>query len=148
MTKHKHLQSYVIEYLVKTIIIIYLTSVFFFPETLDPNDNLDTKLNFLLILRLILLIALSVVLLAISERIFKVLAFSLLIIGAFFKILMIISQDTFYLHQFLILSDPLMVIGACTYYLYRHKLKANTAYERKKRRSKLKKLEEVAPDID
>jgi prepilin signal peptidase PulO-like enzyme (type II secretory pathway) len=143
MSKHSNYQSYIVEYALKILIIIFLSSVFFFQETIDPINNFESKLSFFLVLRLVVLVALSVVLLALSGNTFKTIAFSTVIVGSFYKLIILISQDGFYLHQLLTLSDSLIIIGISVYYLYRHTLKVKSAEYKRKRRSKLKKLQEV-----
>ncbi len=140
MTQHQHKESYIIEYGLKAMMIFYFISVLFYPETLDPANNFQTTLSFILILRLIVIIAFSIFILAVSHRIFKTIAFSAIIIGAFYKVFMLLSQDTFYLHHLLTLGDSVMIIGIANYYLYRNKLKEKYVERKKSKRKLVKKL--------
>ncbi len=145
MSKHIHKRSYLVEYGIKILMIFYLASVFFYQETLDPANNFDTKLSIVYVVKLIILVAFSVVILAVDEKIFKIVGFSAIILGAFYKILILISQDNFFIYQILTLGDSIMLIGVSIYYLYRHQLKVKT-YEKKKK-AKKKKISKIN-DID
>jgi len=138
MSKHTHKESYIAEYGIKLLMAFYLASVFFYSETLDPANNFDTKLSIYFVAKLVVLVAFSVVILAVEEKIFKIVGFSTIILGAFYKILVLISLDSFVFHNFLSLGDSFMLIGVSAYYLYRHKLKRKT-YEKKKK-SKIERL--------
>lgn len=132
MSKHAHKESYIAEYGIKLLMVFYLASVFFYSETLDPANNLDAKLSFVFIAKLVVLVAFSIIILAVEEKVFKIVGFSAIILGAFYKILVLFSQDDFALHQILTIGDSVMLIGVSAYYLYRHKLKRKT-YEKKKK---------------
>lgn len=138
MSKHSHKESYIAEYGIKLLMIFYLASVFFYSETLDPANNFDAKLTVVFVVKLIVLVAFSIVILAVEEKVFKIVGFSTIILGAFYKILVLFAQDSFAFHQILTIGDSVMLIGVSAYYLYRHKLKRKT-YEKKKK-SKINKL--------
>jgi dipeptide/tripeptide permease len=136
MSKHKHKESYIAEYGIKLLMVFYLASVFFYSETLDPANNLDTKISILFVSKLVVLVAFSIFILAVEEKIFKIVGFSAIILGAFYKMLLIVSQDNFAFHQILSLGDSVMLIGVSLYYLYRHRLKQKVYEHKKKRKSK------------
>ncbi len=136
MSKHKHKESYIVEYGIKVLMIFYLASVFFYIETLDPANNFDSKLSVIFVVKLVLLVSFSIFILAVEEKTFKIVGFSTIILGAFYKILLLISQDSFAFHQILSIGDSVMLIGVSIYYLYRHKLKQKVYDSKKKRRSK------------
>lgn len=135
MSKHTHKESYIAEYGIKLLMVFYLASVFFYAETLDPANNFDAKLSVMFVAKLVVLVAFSIIILAVEEKIFKIVGFSAIILGAFYKILIFISQDSFAFHQILTIGDSVMLIGVSAYYLYRHKLKRKT-YEKKKKSKK------------
>lgn len=145
MTKHTHKESYIAEYGIKLLMVFYLASVFFYNETIDPTNNLDTKISIIFIAKLVVLVAFSIVILAVEEKVFKIVGFSTIIVEAFYKILVLLSQDNFAFHQLLTLGDSVMLIGVSAYYLYRHRLKRKT-YERNKK-SNIKNLSKF-DDID
>jgi len=143
MSEHKHLQSYVVEFAFKAAMIFYFFSVLFFPETIEQTNNFQAGFDAAVIIRLILLVVFSFVILALTGKFFKIISFSALIIGAIFKILLLISQDTFYFHHLLILSDSIMIIAIALYYLYRNQLREKSAARKKKVRKAMKRLDEV-----
>lgn len=138
MSKHIHAESYIAEYGIKLMMIFYLASVFFYSEALDPANNFDAKLSVLFVAKLVVLVTFSIVILAVEENIFKIVGFSMIIIGALYKLLILISQDSFAFHELLNLGDSAMLIGVSLYYLYRHQRKKNIYA--KKRKSKVEKL--------
>lgn len=143
MDKHKHYQSYVVEFIFKAAMIFYFFSVLFFPETIEQKNNFQAGFDAAVIIRLVILVLFSFVILALSGRFFKIISFSALIIGAIFKILLLISQDTFYFHHLLILSDSIMIIAIALYYLYRNQLREKSAARKKKTRKAMKRLEDM-----
>jgi len=145
MSRHTHKESYIAEYGIKLLMVFYLASVFFYAETLDPSNNFDAKISVIFVAKLVVLVAFSIVILAVEEKVFKIVGFSTIILGAFYKILVLFAQDNFALHQILTIGDSVMLIGVSAYYLYRHRLKRKT-YEKKKK-SKIERLSKFE-DLD
>jgi hypothetical protein len=141
MNKHISIQSLLVEYATKVAMILYMSSAFYFVETIDPINNLEVgRFNFYFILRFVVLVFISMFLLVVRGDLFKKLDFLLIMVAAFYKILMIISSQGFYWYQFLSLSDSLMVMGLALYYSYRHAKKVKYTEHSKKRRRKIGKL--------
>jgi hypothetical protein len=136
-------ESLLVTYLVKAVMIFYFSSVFFFPETMDPMNNMEEKRSAFFLLRLIILVVFSVALLSFQGNLFKIFGFSLLIVGGIIKAIMIVSQTNFSLVHFLILSDPAIVMGISAYYLYRHNLKMKDNNKHLSRKIISRRLEKV-----
>ncbi len=143
MGKQRSTKSYIAEYGIKILMIFYITSVIFYPETLDPANNFDAKLSISFIIRLIVLVVFAVFLLAINDRLFKYIGFSSIALGAFVKLLLLMSQPNFSLHQILVLSDSLIIMGISFYYLYRHQLKIEAYHKKKTQKKHQKKLSDI-----
>jgi len=134
--------SYIAEYLMKLMMIIYLASVFYFPETLNSIDGYEVEFDGLFLLRFILFIVLSVFLVFTSEKVFKIAGFSLMILSAIVKILMLISQDNFHWYTSTQLTDSMLIVSISLYYIYRHNKKIKAKEYKRKKRKKFKKIEE------
>ncbi len=144
MNKHISIQSIIVEYATKIVMILYMTSAFYFVETIDPVNNLEEgRFNFFFILKLVVLVFISMFLLVVRGDLFKKLGFLLIMVAAFYKILMIVSSQGFYWYQFLSLSDSLMVMGLALYYSYRHAKKVKYTEHSKERRREIGKLKDT-----
>jgi len=56
MNKHISIQSLLVEYATKVAMILYMSSAFYFVETIDPINNLEVgRFNFYFILRFVVL---------------------------------------------------------------------------------------------
>jgi hypothetical protein len=121
---------------------MYLASVFYLPETLNNIKGNQIDYNGIFLIKFALFVAISVFLIFTSENVFKIVGFSLMIVIAIIKILMIVSQDNFHWYSSLNLTDSLMIIGISAYYMYRHSKRTKAKEYKRTKRSKYKKIEE------
>jgi len=134
--KSRNTKSYIVEYSMKIIMVLYLASAFYLQHTLS---NLSSENNFtgISIIKLGLFAGIAVILLLIGKEAFKVGGFSLMVLTALAKVLILISQDNFHWYSSIQLSDSILIIGISLYCLYRHSRKVKASeYKRKKTSSR------------
>ncbi len=71
-------------------------------------------------IKMALIVAFGIVIAAISQAAFKIVGFTTIIVGAFFKLIMTISVNTFSLVDSINLADEILLIAMAFFYLYRH----------------------------
>jgi membrane-bound ClpP family serine protease len=106
-------------------------------ETAVSNIGID--FNFVLGLKIVLLLAFFVIILAVQNTLFKIIGFLMVIFGSLYKIFDLLAQVEFEINQFLDISPYVFIIVFSIYYLYRSNRKKNSY---KKRKSSTKTEEE------
>lgn len=111
--------SVLTEWILKFAVIFFVASLFFesyISQTLGAVGGLS--LGFLV--KIIVVLIYGIFLSVLEKNIFKIAAFTTIIIGSLFKILIYISQTDFNLLKITELADFILLICVSVYYLQRH----------------------------
>lgn len=119
--RKRHGNSILAEWVLKTTLIFFVTSIFFNNSALEfAEEDAVSNWGIIIYIKLALIIAFGIVISAISQAAFKIVGFTTIIIGSVFKIILAISINTFVLVDTINLADSILLISVAIFYLYRH----------------------------
>ncbi len=116
----RHKNSILAEWVLKIALIFFVASIFFDDTALEFTKDDGGALTIMTYIKMALIIAFGIVIAAISQAAFKIVGFTTIIVGAFFKLIMTISVSTFSLVDSINLADEILLIAMAFFYLYRH----------------------------
>ena len=116
----RHRNSVLAEWVLKIALIFFVASIFFDDTALEFTKEDGGAHSIMTYIKVALIIAFGIVIAAISQAAFKIVGFSTIIIGAFFKLLMTISVKPFNFVDSINLADEILLIAMAYFYLYRH----------------------------
>ena len=126
--------SVLTEWVLKFAVIFFVASLFFesyITKTLGTIGGFS--LGFMV--KIIVIMIYGILLSVLEKNIFKIAAFTTIIIGSIFKILIYISQYDFNLLKFTELADFVLLICVSIYYLQRHFRRSKKKKEKKASRT-------------
>ncbi len=116
----RHKNSILAEWVLKIALIFFVASIFFDDTALEFTKDDGGALTIMTYIKMALIVAFGIVIAAISQAAFKIVGFTTIIVGAFFKLIMTISVNTFSLVDSINLADEILLIAMAFFYLYRH----------------------------
>ncbi|RLD67709.1 MAG: hypothetical protein DRI84_01715 [Bacteroidetes bacterium] len=116
----RHKNSILAEWVLKIALIFFVASIFFDDTALEFTKDDGGALTIMTYIKMALIVAFGIVIAAISQAAFKIVGFTTIIVGAFFKLIMTISVSTFSLVDSINLADEILLIAMAFFYLYRH----------------------------
>lgn len=134
----RNFNSVLAEWSLKVALLFFVTSVFFDDNAMEFAKENGGSLSIFTYLKFALIIAFGIVISAISQASFKIVGFTTIIVGSFYKILVLISVDTFCLANTINLADEILLIAVSFFYLYRHHRHEKKAKKESKKTRKSK----------
>jgi hypothetical protein len=112
-------KSVLTEWILKFAIIFFIASLFFDPTIIETFSRSEAfKLG--IIIKIIIIAIYGILLSVLEKNMFKIIGFSSIIAGSFFKILIYMSSDNFPIENITQVADFALLIIISIYYLYRH----------------------------
>lgn len=102
------------------IFLVFFFASFFFQNFI--HESLGTSEGFKMgyFVKIVIISIFGILISILEKKAFKIAAFSIIIIGSLFKILMVVSAENFNLTHIFETADYFLLIMISTYYLYRH----------------------------
>jgi hypothetical protein len=124
--------SVLTEWILKFAVIFFVASLFFETFIVKTMGGI-AEFNIGFFIKIILIIVYGIMLSVLEKNMFKIVAFTTIIVGSVFKILVYISQKDFVFIRFTDLADYVLIISISVYYLQRHFRKTKKKKNKKKR---------------
>jgi hypothetical protein len=133
----RHFNSILAEWVLKIALIFFMASLFFSSTARQFAEEYGISSSIMVYIKLGVIIVYGLIISVLERGMFKLIAFSTIIVGAVYKIILVISMDKFMLVDFIDLSDEILLVAVSVYYLYRHH----------RHEKKLKKKKKPAPTL-
>ncbi len=111
--------SVLTEWILKFAVILFVASIFF-QSFITKTVGGISEFSIGFFVKVILIILYGIFLSVLEKNVFKIAAFTTIIVGSVFKILVYISQPDFFFLNFIELADYVLLICVSIYYLQRH----------------------------
>lgn len=127
--------SVLTEWILKVAVIFFVASLFFDGYIIETFGQIRV-FNVGFFIKIILIVIYGILLSVLEKNIFKIAAFSTVILGSIFKMLIYISQKDFSVVDITELADFILIITISIYYLQRH-FRKSRKYKKSSSRTKL-----------
>jgi len=117
----RHKNSILAEWVLKITLLFFVASIFFSHTAIEfAKQDVTSSWGIWVYIKIAVILGFGIVISAISQATFKIVGFTTIIVGSFYKILLAISVNTFVLIDTINLADSILLIGVSIFYLYRH----------------------------
>jgi hypothetical protein len=128
----RHINSIIAEWVVKIALIFFMASLFFSSTARKFAAEYGMSSGIMVYLKLGVIVVYGIIISVLERGMFKIIAFSTIIVGAMYKIVLTMSMDKFMLIDLIDLADEFLLIAVSIYYLYRHHRHEKKAKKKKK----------------
>ena len=132
----RHLNSIIAEWVLKIALVFFVVSVFFDSDAREFAAEYGSSSGVFVYLKIAIILVFGVIISALSQAHFKIVAFMTIIVGSLYKILIHLTMDRFMLINLIDEADHILLIAVSFFYLYRHHRHEKKAKKVKKKKRK------------